>query len=74
MGEPGRQEKGGDPLRIAQIVNTLLKNAIDAMERSPEKRLGLKTCFENGAISIKIFDTGEGTTFIVRIPVESRIS
>ncbi len=50
----------GNPIHIKQIVNNLLKNAIDAMEHSQEKRLAVETCLEDKAVLIRISDTGEG--------------
>ncbi len=50
----------GNSIQIKQIIDNLIKNAIDAMEHSPEKRLMVKTQFENHALVIKISDTGEG--------------
>jgi signal transduction histidine kinase len=54
---PGIQ---GNPIHIKQIVDNLLKNAIDAMEHSQEKRLAVETCLEDKAVLIRISDTGEG--------------
>ena len=50
----------GNPIHIKQIVDNLLKNAIDAMEHSPEKRLTVETRLQNKAVLIRISDTGEG--------------
>jgi len=50
----------GNPIHIKQIVNNLLKNAIDAMEHSQEKCLTVETCLEDKAVLIRISDTGEG--------------
>lgn len=50
----------GDSIQIKQIVDNLIKNAIDAMEHSEEKRLTVKTGFEDKCIAIIISDTGEG--------------
>ncbi len=50
----------GDSIQIKQIMDNLIKNAIDAMEHSDKKCLGIKTGMENGDIIIKISDTGEG--------------
>ncbi|UCG99667.1 MAG: hybrid sensor histidine kinase/response regulator [Deltaproteobacteria bacterium] len=54
---PGIQ---GNPIHIKQIIDNLLKNAIDAMEHSQEKRLAVETCLEDKAVLIRISDTGEG--------------
>lgn len=50
----------GNSIQIKQIVDNLIKNAIDAMEHSEEKRLTVKTGFEDKCIAIIISDTGEG--------------
>lgn len=50
----------GNPIHIKQIVDNLIRNAIDAMEHSPEKYLTVETHAEGGAVAIKISDTGEG--------------
>jgi len=50
----------GNPIHIKQIVDNLLKNAIDAMQHSPEKRLAVETCLEDKAVLMRISDTGQG--------------
>jgi signal transduction histidine kinase len=50
----------GDSIQIKQIMDNLIKNAIDAMEHSDKKCLDIRTGLENGDIIIKISDTGEG--------------
>jgi signal transduction histidine kinase len=50
----------GNPIHIRQIVDNLLKNAIDAMEHSQEKSLAVETCLDGKAVLIRISDTGEG--------------
>ncbi|MBW1740916.1 MAG: response regulator [Deltaproteobacteria bacterium] len=50
----------GNPIQIKQIIDNLVKNAIDAMEHSPEKRLTVETRLEDKAVVIRISDTGEG--------------
>ncbi len=50
----------GNPIQIKQIMDNLIKNAIDAMENSPKKRLTIKTHMESSSVIIKISDTGEG--------------
>jgi signal transduction histidine kinase len=50
----------GDSIQIKQIMDNLVKNAIDAMEHSDKKCLSIRTGMENGNIIIKISDTGEG--------------
>ena len=50
----------GNPIQIKQLIDNLVKNAIDAMENSPEKRLTVETHPEEKAVVIRISDTGEG--------------
>lgn len=50
----------GNSIQIKQIIDNLVKNAIDAMEHSPEKRLTIETRSEGNAVAITISDTGEG--------------
>ncbi len=50
----------GNPIQIKQIIDNLVKNAIDAMEHSAEKRLTIETRFEDKDVVIRISDTGEG--------------
>ena len=50
----------GNPLQIKQIVDNLIKNAIDAMEESSDKRLTIETSADAGTVSIKISDAGHG--------------
>lgn len=50
----------GNPIHIKQIVDNLIKNAIDAMENSQEKLLTIETCLDGKAVLIRISDTGEG--------------
>ena len=50
----------GNPTQIKQIVDNLIKNAIDAMESSEEKQLTIETWLEKDAVSIRVADTGEG--------------
>ena len=50
----------GNPIQIKQLIDNLVKNAIDAMEHSPEKRLIVETHPEDKAVVIRISDTGEG--------------
>ena len=50
----------GNPIQIKQIIDNLVKNAIDAMENSPLKRLTTETNMEDNALIIRISDTGEG--------------
>jgi signal transduction histidine kinase len=50
----------GNPIQIKQILDNLIKNALDAMEHTLEKRLTLKTFRQDEMIVIFVADTGEG--------------
>ena len=50
----------GSNIQIKQLVDNLLKNAIDAMEHSGRKQLGVSTALKSRFIEIQISDTGEG--------------
>jgi len=50
----------GDPIQIKQIIDNLVKNALDAMEHSTIKRLIIQTRLEDKVIIIQVSDTGEG--------------
>jgi len=52
----------GNPIQIKQIVDNLIKNAIDAMEHSAQKQLSVSTRALTDAVVISIADTGEGIT------------
>ncbi len=49
-------------IQLEQVVLNLMKNAIDAMENvmPDERQLNIKTYQNNGAVEIKVADTGEG--------------
>lgn len=47
-------------IQVKQIMDNLIKNAIDAMERSEEKVLTLRTYMEEGDVCFEVTDTGEG--------------
>ena len=49
-----------NPIHIKQIVDNLVKNAIDAMENTLEKKLNIETYLEDKAVAVRISDTGEG--------------
>jgi len=49
-----------NPIHIKQIIDNLVKNAIDAMENTQEKRLTIETFLEDKAVAVRISDTGEG--------------
>ncbi len=50
----------GNPIHIKQIIDNLIKNAIDALQHSPRKKLMIKTWFEDNNVFMDITDTGEG--------------
>lgn len=50
----------GNRVQIKQIIDNLIKNAIDAMEESPVKTLGVRTREWEGRVQIEIEDTGCG--------------
>lgn len=50
----------GNPVEIKQVLGNLIKNALDAMEQRPQKRLTFRTHIEGGMVVITIADTGEG--------------
>ena len=50
----------GNPIQIKQILDNVIKNAIDAMEKSNEKQLMIETGIKDKFIFIKISDSGEG--------------
>ncbi len=49
-----------DRIQIQQVVINLIRNAIDAMKESPERRLTISTQRNDGMIAIKVEDTGSG--------------
>lgn len=49
-----------NPFQIKQIIDNLIKNAIDAMEESAVRSLGLETKSDAGTVTIKVADTGHG--------------
>ena len=50
----------GSRVQIKQIVDNLVTNAVDAMERAPRRILGVRTQADEQHIVIEIRDTGEG--------------
>jgi hypothetical protein len=50
----------GNSSQIKQILENLIKNAIDAMENSLIKELTFETGFKDGKIILSVKDTGEG--------------
>ncbi|MFZ1983284.1 MAG: hybrid sensor histidine kinase/response regulator [Desulfatitalea sp.] len=58
--DPALPRVMGNPIEIKQILDNLIKNALDAMAHSPEKRLTVQTHAEVGYALIEVADTGEG--------------
>ncbi|MDY6987763.1 MAG: ATP-binding protein [Thermodesulfobacteriota bacterium] len=50
----------GNQIQIRQIVDNLVKNAIDAMELCEEKRLTIETRSAGKGVVIRVSDTGDG--------------
>lgn len=50
----------GNPIQIKQILDNVIKNAIDAMEKSIKKHLTIETDIKDKFIFLKISDSGEG--------------
>lgn len=50
----------GNSSQIKQILDNLIKNAIDAMENSINKELIFETSVKDGQIILRVKDTGEG--------------
>ena len=55
-----------DRIQIQQVVANLVRNAVQAMEASPEKTLTVSTCDLGDFISVAIADTGHGISEEVR--------
>jgi len=49
-----------DKIQIQQVVVNLIRNAIDAMQNSKEKKLNIATRRSDGFIEVTVSDTGEG--------------
>ena len=50
-----------DRIQIQQVVANLIRNGLDAMESSPNRRLTLRTsCRDGDAVEVAISDTGPG--------------
>ncbi len=49
-----------DRVQIEQAMVNLMRNAIEAMEESQERRLDISTSLENGMIRADVADTGSG--------------
>ena len=50
----------GNPIQIKQILDHLIKNAVDAMSTTPIKRLTIATNLRADSIEIQVSDTGMG--------------
>jgi two-component system, sensor histidine kinase and response regulator len=50
----------GNPIQIKQIFDNVIKNAIDAMEKSEQKSLTIETGTKDEFIVLKFTDSGEG--------------
>lgn len=50
----------GNSVQMRQILNHLIKNALEAMKTATEKKLTLKTALQGNVIIIEISDTGIG--------------
>jgi len=49
-----------DRIQLQQVVINLIRNAIDAMQDAPNKRLTISTRNADGMVEISIADTGSG--------------
>jgi signal transduction histidine kinase len=56
----------GNTIQIKEIIDNLIKNAIDAMATTTKKLLSIETFFKNNSIEIRVSDTGTG------IPLENQ--
>ncbi len=52
----------GNSIQIKQILDNLIRNAIDAMEAQSIKKLCIGTAHDHRSVIIEISDTGEGIT------------
>ena len=50
----------GNPIQIKQILDNLIKNALDAVADTPTKRLTVQTLAEEDQVVIRVSDTGQG--------------
>ncbi len=50
----------GNPIHIKQIIDNLVKNALDAMQNSPTKKIAINTHYADHAVFLDITDSGEG--------------
>ncbi|MBV9287539.1 MAG: PAS domain S-box protein, partial [Hyphomicrobiales bacterium] len=55
-----------DRIQIEQAILNLMRNAIEAMSDTPERRLTLSTALEDGMIRTDVADTGPGVTLSTR--------
>ncbi|MBV8978131.1 MAG: PAS domain S-box protein [Alphaproteobacteria bacterium] len=50
-----------DKVQIQQVVINLVRNAVEAMQNSPERRLQVATCCDrDGFVQLRVADTGPG--------------
>jgi len=50
----------GNPMQIKQVVDNLINNAIDAVEHTESKEIGIITRVEDDAIALEVSDSGVG--------------
>lgn len=51
-----------DRVQIQQVVLNLIRNAIEAMEDAPQKRLTITTHVDGGQAKVEVIDTGSGVS------------
>ena len=49
-----------DPIQIQQVLNNLLRNAVDAMEGLERREVTISTCRDGSMVEIEVADTGPG--------------
>ncbi len=50
----------GDAIRLEQVLINLLRNALDAMQNSPQRQLTISLCRITGGWQLQVCDTGTG--------------
>ena len=50
----------GNPIQIKQILDNLIKNALDAMEGTTVRKLTVRTAVEGDQVLLRVSDTGQG--------------
>ncbi len=60
--DPALPDVEGNLIQLEQVILNLVRNAIDAMEQTPaaKRRLRIRTCKEQGWVSVRADDTGAG--------------